>query len=188
MKREVKKAVTRIRKAQDAVFNGKVEKCHCICLDVETRHVGSRTLHAWWTVYVHITVKEPTCTLAEAYKGMKEKHPDSLLLFRVGDFYEAYSEDARTAADVLGITLTRRSGVPVDDEMRDMAGFPHHALDSYLPRLVRAGKRVAICDRPEMWTYEEKSQCELWSIHDDDSPAELERIAKEISEYIEYKV
>ncbi len=188
MNTEVKKLITRIRKAQDAVFNGKVEKCHCICLDCDTRYKDSRTLHAWWTVYVHITVKEPTCTLAEAYQGMKEKHPDSLLLFRVGDFYEAYSEDARTAADVLGITLTRRSGVPVDDEMRDMAGFPHHALDSYLPRLVRAGKRVAICDSPEMWTYEEKSQCELWYIHDDDSPEELERIAREISEYIEYKV
>lgn len=188
MNTEVKKLITRIRKAQDAVFNGKVEKCHCICMNSDTRHEGSRTLHAWWTVYVHITVKEPRCTLAEAYKGMKAKHQDALLLFRVGDFYEAYSDDARTAADVLGITLTRRSGVPVDDEMRDMAGFPHHALDSYLPRLVRAGKRVAICDSPEMWTYEEKTKCELWLIHDYDSPAELERIAKEISEFIEYKV
>ena len=188
MNTEVKKLITRIRKAQDAVFNGKVEKCHCISLDCDTRYKDSRMLHAWWTVNVHITVKVPACTLAEAYKGMKEKHQDALLLLRVGDFYEAYSEDARTAADVLGITLTRRSGVPVDDEMRDMTGFPHHALDSYLPRLVRAGKRVAICDSPEMWTYEEKSQCELWMIHDDDSPAELERIAKEISECIEYKV
>lgn len=188
MNTDVKKLITRIRKVQDAVFNCKVEKCHCIAVDTDSRKVADGSRRGWCTVYAHITVKVPKSTLEEAYKGMKEKHADALLLFRVGDFYEAYSEDARTAADVLGITLTRRSGVPADDEMRDMAGFPHHALDSYLPRLVRAGKRVAICDSPDMWTYEEKSECEMWLIHDDDSPEDLERIAREISEYIEYKV
>lgn len=87
---------------------------------------------------------EPSA-LAKAYEQMKAKHPDSILLFRCGDFYEAYGDDARTASEVLGITLTRTSR---KDITAQMAGFPHHALDSYLPKLVRAGKRVAICDEP----------------------------------------
>ena len=86
---------------------------------------------------------------AKAYEQMKAKHPDSLLLFRMGDFYEAYGDDAKIASDVLGITLTRRN---VKDCTEQMAGFPHHALDSYLPKLVRAGKRVAICDEPMKFT------------------------------------
>ena len=81
--------------------------------------------------------------LAKAYESMKAKHPDAVLLYRCGDFYEAYGDDARTASEVLGITLTRTSR---KDITAQMAGFPHHALDSYLPKLVRAGKRVAICD------------------------------------------
>ena len=87
---------------------------------------------------------EPS-VLAKAYAEMKAKHPDSILLFRMGDFYEAYGDDAKTASDVLGITLTRRNA---KDCTEQMAGFPHHALDTYLPKLVRAGKRVAICDEP----------------------------------------
>ena len=83
--------------------------------------------------------------LAKAFEQMKAKHPDSILLFRCGDFYEAYGDDARTASDVLGITLTRTSR---KDITAQMAGFPHHALDTYLPKLVRAGKRVAICEEP----------------------------------------
>lgn len=78
---------------------------------------------------------------------MKEKHPDAILLFRVGDFYETYGEDAIVASEILGITLTRRSNG--GSGATEMAGFPHHALDTYLPRLVRAGKRVAICDQLE---------------------------------------
>ncbi|MBQ6209224.1 MAG: DNA mismatch repair protein MutS [Prevotella sp.] len=80
--------------------------------------------------------------------SLKEKHPDAILLFRCGDFYETYCEDAVTAAAILGITLTKRNngaGVKGDE----MAGFPHHALDTYLPKLIRAGKRVAICDQLE---------------------------------------
>ncbi len=80
--------------------------------------------------------------------SLKEKHPDAILLFRCGDFYETYCEDAVTAAGILGITLTKRNngaGVKGDE----MAGFPHHALDTYLPKLIRAGKRVAICDQLE---------------------------------------
>ena len=85
---------------------------------------------------------EPSA-LAKDYEQMKAKHPDTVLLFRIGDFYEAYGDDAKTASDVLGITLTRRNA---KDCTEQMAGFPHHALDTYLPKLVRAGKRVAICD------------------------------------------
>lgn len=85
--------------------------------------------------------------LMKQYFEMKGKHPDAVLLFRVGDFYETYSEDAVISAEILGITLTRRAnGVAQHVEM---AGFPHHALDTYLPKLVRAGKRVAICEQLE---------------------------------------
>jgi len=79
---------------------------------------------------------------------LKAKHPDALLLFRCGDFYETYCEDAVTASKILGITLTRRNNGG-NKGSAEMAGFPHHALDTYLPKLVRAGKRVAICDQLE---------------------------------------
>ena len=80
----------------------------------------------------------------------KNEHPDSLLLFRCGDFYETYANDAVEAAKILGITLTRRSnGKNPSGAATEMAGFPHHALDTYLPKLIRAGKRVAICDQLE---------------------------------------
>lgn len=79
--------------------------------------------------------------------SMKEKHPDALMLFRCGDFYETYCDDAIEASKIIGITLTRRNnGAAAGDEM---AGFPHHALDTFLPKLIRAGKRVAICDQLE---------------------------------------
>lgn len=81
------------------------------------------------------------------YNEMKRKHPDAVLLFRVGDFYETFCEDAITASEILGITLTRRAnGKAMHVEL---AGFPHHALDTYLPKLIRAGKRVAICEQLE---------------------------------------
>lgn len=76
---------------------------------------------------------------------MKRKHPDAVLLFRVGDFYETFSDDAIVASDILGITLTRRANGA--HNYVELAGFPHHALDTYLPKLVRAGKRVAICEQ-----------------------------------------
>ena len=85
--------------------------------------------------------------LMKQYFEMKAMHPDAALLFRVGDFYETFSEDAIQASEILGITLTRRAnGVAQSVEL---AGFPHHALDTYLPKLVRAGKRVAICEQLE---------------------------------------
>ena len=81
------------------------------------------------------------------YFELKEKHPDAVMLFRCGDFYETYSEDAVTAANILGITLTKRANGQAKHV--EMAGFPFHALDTYLPKLIRAGKRVAICDQLE---------------------------------------
>lgn len=81
------------------------------------------------------------------YYDMKKKHPDAVLLFRVGDFYETFSDDAITASEILGITLTRRANGSAS--YVELAGFPHHALDTYLPKLVRAGKRVAICEQLE---------------------------------------
>ena len=85
--------------------------------------------------------------LMQQYQEMKKKHPDAVLLFRVGDFYEIFGEDAVKASEILGITLTRR--VNGGDKYIELAGFPHHALDTYLPKLVRAGQRVAICEQLE---------------------------------------
>ncbi len=85
--------------------------------------------------------------LMKQYIEMKTKHPDAILLFRVGDFYETFSEDAITTSEILGITLTRRANGAA--QFVELAGFPHHALDTYLPKLVRAGKRVAICEQLE---------------------------------------
>ena len=85
--------------------------------------------------------------LMKQYFEIKAKHPDAILLFRVGDFYETYGEDAVIESEILGIVQTRRS--VGNGQFIEMAGFPHHALDSYLPKLVRAGKRVAICDQLE---------------------------------------
>jgi DNA mismatch repair protein MutS len=85
--------------------------------------------------------------LMKQYFDVKAKHPDAILLFRVGDFYEMYGEDAVIGAGILGITQTKRANGP--GQYVEMAGFPHHALDTYLPKLVRAGKRVAICDQLE---------------------------------------
>ena len=85
--------------------------------------------------------------LMQQYLEMKKKHPDAVLLFRVGDFYETFSDDAVEASRILGITLTRRANGKAQSV--ELAGFPHHALDTYLPKLVRAGKRVAICEQLE---------------------------------------
>lgn len=85
--------------------------------------------------------------LMKQYLEMKKKHPDAVLLFRVGDFYETFSDDAITASEILGITLTKRANGSASSV--ELAGFPHHALDTYLPKLVRAGKRVAICEQLE---------------------------------------
>ncbi len=90
---------------------------------------------------------ETETPLMKQYNSFKAKYPDAILLFRVGDFYETFSTDAKVAAGVLGITLTRRANGKATDV--ELAGFPHHALDTYLPKLVRAGYKVAVCDQLE---------------------------------------
>ncbi len=91
--------------------------------------------------------KKPDTPLMRQYYSIKAQHPDAILLFRVGDFYEMFGEDAVTASSLLGITLTRRANGAAS--FVELAGFPHHALDTYLPRLVRAGQRVAVCEQLE---------------------------------------
>ncbi|WP_206081838.1 DNA mismatch repair protein MutS [Maribellus sediminis] len=93
------------------------------------------------------TKKYVETPLMKQYYDIKDKHPDAVLLFRVGDFYETFGEDAIKAAEILGITLTRRANGAAS--YVELAGFPHHALDTYLPKLVRAGQRVAICEQLE---------------------------------------
>ena len=88
---------------------------------------------------------QKTTGIQKQWNDLKARHPDALLLFRVGDFYEMYNQDARKGAEILGITLTRRSS----GNFKELAGFPHHALDTYLPKLIRAGERLAICDQLE---------------------------------------
>ncbi|WP_041294080.1 DNA mismatch repair protein MutS [Ignavibacterium album] len=89
---------------------------------------------------------QQTPLMAQYYK-IKQQHPDTILLFRVGDFFETFEEDAKIASKVLGITLTKRSNGAAEDV--PLAGFPHHAIDAYLPKLVRAGYRVAVCEQME---------------------------------------
>src|SRR6187551_2693109 len=85
--------------------------------------------------------------LMQQHKAIKQKYPDAILLFRVGDFYETFGQDAIIASQVLGITLTKRNNGAAASS--DLAGFPYHALDTYLHKLVKAGYRVAICDQLE---------------------------------------
>ena len=93
--------------------------------------------------------KEEITPMMRQFFDFKAQHPDALLLFRCGDFYETYSDDAVVASEILGITLTKRNNGGSSADSTAMAGFPYHALDTYLPKLIRAGKRVAICDQLE---------------------------------------
>ena len=95
------------------------------------------------------TKKEELTPMMKQFFSFKAKHPDALLLFRCGDFYETYCDDAIASSKILGITLTRRNNGANEKPPIEMAGFPHHALDTYLPKLIRAGRRVAICDQLE---------------------------------------
>lgn len=90
---------------------------------------------------------EPVYTAPKHYEAMKARHPDAILLFRVGDFYECFADDAKDVSEYLGLTFTRRSNG--NNEFTYLAGFPHHALDVYLPKIVRKGRRVAICEQLE---------------------------------------
>lgn len=119
-----------------------------------TTYVNQPSLFDWMDSTSEIKVETSTTTkrvietpLMAQYHEMKRKHPDAILLFRVGDFYEIFAEDAQLASEILKITLTRRANGKAEHIY--LAGFPHHALDSYLPKLVRAGKRVAICEQLE---------------------------------------
>ena len=97
--------------------------------------------------------KETTKTpFMKQFNELKAKHPEAILLFRIGDFYEAYDEDATKIGEILGITVTRKFNSKdkgSDGHALKLAGFPYHALDTYLPKLIRAGQRVAICDQIE---------------------------------------
>ena len=95
----------------------------------------------------------------QQFQELKEKHPEALLLFRCGDFYECYEGDASIASLILGTTLTKR------EDGGNMTVFPHHALDTYLPKLIRAGKRVAICDQLE--AVHKKLQADLYNAGED---------------------
>lgn len=103
------------------------------------------------------TAKASNLPMIKQYEEMKKKHPDAILLFRCGDFYECFADDAVKASEILGITLTRRANGK--DKQIELAGFPHHALDTYLPKLVRAGQRVAICE--ELKDHKEVTQTEI---------------------------
>ena len=89
---------------------------------------------------------QKTSPLMQQYNGIKARYPDALLLFRVGDFYETFGQDAIKAAGILGIVLTKRNN---GSDQTELAGFPHHSLQTYLPKLVQSGLRVAICDQLE---------------------------------------
>jgi len=110
-----------------------------LCVSIFLQEYGRKNLKCM--------AKEELTPMMKQFHDLKAKHPDAILLFRCGDFYETYCHDAVVASQVLGITLTRRNNK--NQAATEMAGFPHHALDTYLPRLIRAGHRVAICDQLE---------------------------------------
>lgn len=116
--------------------------------------------------------------LQKQYRDLKDKHPEALILFRCGDFYEAMYEDAKVCAEVLGITLTVQTGNRIS-EKRQLAGFPYHALDTYLPKLIRAGHRVAICDALEEVVEEEVKPAQPSK---DEIIAQLQARIKELEE------
>ena len=117
--------------------------------------------------------------MVKMFNELKAKHPDAVILFRVGDFYETYCEDAKKIAEALGLTLTRQAKTKMD-----LTGFPYHALDTYLPKLIRAGLRVAICDdisepvklekrgSNEMTQEPQVEDAEAEEIKDDEQPTE----------------
>jgi DNA mismatch repair protein MutS len=112
--------------------------------------LGKGVFNSWdqISIFGKIMAKnsKTTTPLMQQYNAIKSKHPEALLLFRVGDFYETFGADAEETAKLLGIVLTQRNN---GGDQTPLAGFPHHALNTYLPKLVRAGKRVAICDQLE---------------------------------------
>lgn len=127
--------------------------------------------------------------IMKQYNELKAKHPEALLIFRVGDFYEVYDEDAVKAGEILGITVTRKFNSKdkgSDGHALKMAGFPHHALDTYLPKLIRAGVRAAICDQldgkfTEEYPSDEHKTNEVKE-HEESQPSEsIDTLKKEIA-------
>lgn len=123
-----------------------------------SEQIGNGLLvHRDWLTTKKVEVK--ISPMLRQFYDLKKKHPDALLLFRVGDFYETYSDDAEKASKILGITLVNdHSKKDKNGTNLKMAGFPYHALDTYLPKLIRAGQRVAICDAIET-SKPEKKKC-----------------------------
>ena len=127
--------------------------------------------------------------IMKQYNELKEKRPEAFLLFRVGDFYEAYDEDAVKAGEILGITVTRKFNSKYkgnDGHALKLAGFPHHALDTYLPKLIRAGMRVAICDQLGSKVMEEypsdEPKTDEVKEHEESQPSEsIDTLKKEIA-------
>ena len=127
------------------------------------------------------------------FNELKTKHPDALLLFRVGDFYETYDEDAVKAGEILGITVTRKFNSKdkgSDGHALKLAGFPYHALDTYLPKLIRAGVRVAICDQLDSKVTKEypsdeneaKPETDETKVQEETKPSEsIDTLKKEIA-------
>ena len=118
--------------------------CNIDDFDIE---VMEKYLERWNQAIKEQDSKQAMSALQKQWRDLKDKHPDALLLFRLGDFYEMYNQDAQKGADILGITLTKRTNGK--GKTVEMAGFPYHALDTYLPKLIREGERVAICDMCE---------------------------------------
>ena len=127
--------------------------------------------------------------IMKQYNELKEKRPEAFLLFRVGDFYEAYDEDAVKAGEILGITVTRKFNSKdkgSDGHALKLAGFPYHALDTYLPKLIRAGMRVAICDQLDSKVTEEypsdEHKTDEVKEHEESHPSEsIDTLKKEIA-------
>lgn len=131
------------------------------------------------------------------FNELKSKHPETILLFRIGDFYEAYDEDATKIGKILGITVTRKFNSKdkgSDGHALKLAGFPHHALDTYLPKLIRAGMRVAICDQLDSKVTKEyhsdeneaKPETDETEVHEKSKPSEdIETLKAQYKERIE---
>lgn len=127
------------------MYQSKIKKTN-----IKYTHTTKLLISLWQNQLVseqHLLFETTIVTpLMEQYNSLKAKHPDAILLYRVGDFYETFGSDAITTSEVLGIVLTKRNN---GGSTIELAGFPFHALDAYLPKLVKAGYRVAICEQLE---------------------------------------
>lgn len=130
-------------KVSPAMWVMKCPKCGKICASASERSC----LPDWIICDCEEQIRQDMTPVLKQYFDMKGRHPDRLLLFRCGDFYEAYNEDAEDCGRILGIIVRKYHETETNDVK--VAAFPHYALDSYLPKLIRAGRRIAICDQLE---------------------------------------